>query len=322
MSTSTERPASTPSAARLLHLPRRPPAAVLTIAGLLVATTVRPPAVDAQAQQRDVFVTVTDKDMKPVDTLEPADLLIKEDGVAREVIRVRRATEPMQIALVVDNTQATNNHTSIIREALKGFVAELAGNRLSVIGFADRPTLLADATESVEDVTKRGIQRLFPQPDSGSYLLDAIVDSTKGFKKQEAPRPVIVAITFEGPEFSAAHHERALEALKGSGAALHVVTVGNHSTDGIENEEVRSRNIVVDRGPRETGGWHTNVLAPQALGVGLTKIAKVLKSQFVATYGRPESLIPPEKLTVSSTRAGFEARGTFERPETKPKGSR
>ena len=34
------------------------------------------------------------------------------------------------------------------------------------------------------------------------YLLEALIETTKGFVKNEAPRPVIVAVITEGIEFS------------------------------------------------------------------------------------------------------------------------
>ena len=42
----------------------------------------------------------------PVADLGPADFIVREDNVAREVLRVAPASEPMQIALLVDNSQA------------------------------------------------------------------------------------------------------------------------------------------------------------------------------------------------------------------------
>ena len=62
----------------------------------------------AQAQQRGMFVSVVDKQGKPVENIGPTDLTIREDNVAREVLRVQPATDPIQIALMVDTSQAAD----------------------------------------------------------------------------------------------------------------------------------------------------------------------------------------------------------------------
>ena len=62
---------------------------------------------DAQARERVAFVSVVDRDSgQPVTELSPADVVVREDGVRREVLRVTRASGPMHIAVLVDNSAA------------------------------------------------------------------------------------------------------------------------------------------------------------------------------------------------------------------------
>ena len=138
-------------------------------------------------------------------TSVPSDFVVREDNVAREVLKVAPATEPMQIALLVDNSQAARDYISHYRQALPEFVATLAGsgegsikNDVAIIAIAERPTILTDYTTNLVNL-KKGIERLWSQRGSGAYLLDGIYETAKGFKKRDAQRPVIVAITAEGP---------------------------------------------------------------------------------------------------------------------------
>ena len=48
-----------------------------------------------------------------------------------------------------------------------------------------------------------------------------------------------------------------------------------------------------------------------ALGGALTKLAEELTHQYRVTYARPQSLIPPEHVTVASGKPGLKARGTL-----------
>ncbi len=48
----------------------------------------------------------------------PADLVVREDGVAREILSVTPATDPMRVALLVDNSQAATQSIQFLRDAL------------------------------------------------------------------------------------------------------------------------------------------------------------------------------------------------------------
>ena len=137
-------------------------------------------------------------------------------------------------------------------------------------------------------------------PDSGAYLLDAIVEVCQGFKKREASRPVIVSITTEGPELSNLQHQQVLEPLRASGAAYHAITLGRPSTS--LSDEVRNRNIVLDEGPKTTGGSREDLLTSMALDGRLLQLANELTHQYRVTYARPQSLIPPERVTVAAAK--------------------
>jgi hypothetical protein len=77
------------------------------------------------------------------------------------------------------------------------------------------------------------------------------------------------------------------------------------------SDEARSRNIVLDEGTRGTGGIRDQLLTPMALAGKLKQLATVLTHQYLVTYAHPDSLIPPERVTVSAKAAGMTARGTL-----------
>jgi hypothetical protein len=56
-----------------------------------------------------------------------------------------------------------------------------------------------------------------------------------------------------------------------------------------------------------------NLLTPMAVQSSLERLGRELSSQYKVVYGRPESLIPPEKIEVSARRPGLTMRGTLER---------
>jgi hypothetical protein len=290
---------------------RRISALALLVAGVGVAGTA--PAI-AQTPQRSMYVSVVNETGAPVPDLGPSDFIVREDNVAREVLRVAPATEPMQIAVLVDTSQTARNDISHMRHGLPAFVTALTNpnesgkkNQVAIIAFGERPTIFTDYTTDPAALNK-GINRIWSTAGSGAYLLDAVLEVTQGFKKREAQRPVIVAIVAEGAELSYKRYDQVLDPLRNSGAPLNVIMLGSPKSD--LSDEGRSRSIFTDQGPAATGGQRDQLLTAMALPDRLKQLANQLLHQYRVTYARPTSLIPPEKITVAAARPGLTARGT------------
>ena len=286
------------------------PAAALAALLTISAATPR-----AQAVQRAMYVSVLNEAGAPVPGLGPSDFIVREDNVAREVLHVAPAIEPMQIAVLVDNSVAARQYISDMRNALRDFVTAMTAasettgrNQLALIALADRPTTLADYTPLRAPLLK-GIDRIFAVPQSGTLLLEGLIEVSKAFKTKGAERPVIVAITTEGPELSERFYDLVLEPLLASGAAFHSIVVG--TPRGGTSDAERDRGTVLDRGTKETGGRRDNVLTSMSLASKLNDVATELTHQYRVTYAHPQSLIPPEHVTVAAARAGMTARGTL-----------
>ena len=146
---------------------------------------------------------------------------------------------------------------------------------------------------------------------SGMTLLDALVETGRGLEKRESPRAVLLPVLTDGVEFTNLYDRTVIDALKKSGAALYAVTIGTFAPG--PRDELRYRAIVLDEGPRVTGGHRETLLSSTAVEQALKKMARELSSQYKVVYSRPPSLIPPQKFEVSVTRRGLTARGTPER---------
>jgi hypothetical protein len=120
-----------------------------------------------------MFVSAVDQKGEPVEALGPNDFVIREDGAAREVLRVSHAIEPIDIAILVDDSAAS--------DALIPRVGRACGrssprcpwatrSRLSAL--ADRPTILANYTSNTK-LLQDAIGLLWPRTRAGTTLLDA-----------------------------------------------------------------------------------------------------------------------------------------------------
>jgi VWFA-related protein len=296
----------------------------LTLAFLAaIAATGATPAILSQARELAMYVSVVDGDGKPVTDVKPDEFVIRENGVRREVLRASRATDPMQVALVVDNSQAASGVIHDLRDGVQTFIRAMAGdNQVAIIGAAERPTIIVDYTSDL-DALEKGIGKLFSLPGSGSYVLQSIIEVSQGIERRESERPVIVVVSTNGPEFSDRFHDLVLEPLQRSGAAMHVLMLENVPVSGPTGndnfaESWRERLSAFDKGTRASGGRYDTLLAAQALPAKLRQVADELKNQYKVTYARPEALIQPDTFEVGVTRQGLTARGTPIRvPRTK-----
>lgn len=275
---------------------------------LLAAPPVTPksPPQGRDSRTRDVYVSVLDAKGAPVSSLTAANFVIREDGVSREVLKAAPATTQMQIALVVDDSQAATRSIQPLREGLTAFIDKLAGKaEMALITVGERPTSLVQYTNDPAAL-KKAVGRLFARPGSGAYLTEGLLDVTKGLQKREAARPEIVVITFAGIEYSNLQYQQVLDPLFASGATLHVLEVG--AAPSSIDDEMRNRNLVIAEGTEQSGGRRDQLLSDLSIPDRFRQLADELLSQYVVTYARPETLIPPEKISVGVNTPGLTVR--------------
>ena len=258
------------------------------------------------SRERDIYVSVVDSKGVAVPGLTAADFTVKEDGVGREVSKAVPATEPFNVILLVDDSQASTAAIPYLRDGLTHFMDLVQGKgKVGIVTVGERPTSMLESTSDLA-AQKKAIGRLFARPGSGAYLLDGIVEVSKGIRLRNTSRAHIVALSIEAVEFSNLHKESVMKDLLASGATLHVLAIGSPAS--VESDEMRNRAMVIADGTEQTGGRREQLLTPMAIDDHLTRLAGDLANQYLVTYARPESLIQPEKVQVSVTKPGLTAR--------------
>ncbi len=293
------------------------------LAAFAAAAAMAAPAPAAEAAQAAgkagevrFFVNVTGEDGAQL-PIAPADMTIEEDGRTRELLRIEQATGPLQIALLVDDSAAAQSANSDIRRAVREFVTKILDaspdTQIAIITFGERPTLLADYTNN-RVLLERAATRIFSRPNSGAYMLEAIASATRGARKRGSDRAHIVVIGTEGVEFSNDSYERVLDDLAASRASLWALTLmgGPRASD---TDETRNRAVVLGRGTAASGGRQDQVLVNSAITMRLEAVATLLINQYAVTFVRPESLVPPQKISVKVSVPGARVLA----PETAPR---
>jgi len=279
----------------------------LSALAVAAACALSSPAIAQSRPTQQIYVSVVDSKGEPVTGLGADAFRVLEDGNAREVLSAGPATGPLTVALLVDDSQATTGAIQFIREAVETFIKQLSGKAdIAVVTFGERPTILADYTNDQKKLLDAG-KRIFPRPGAGAYLMEAIVEVSRGLQKREAARPVIVVLRMDNDvEFSNRHYDNVLSELASGGAALHDISLGQPGNSLAD--ENRNRDQVVSMGTERTGGRRDNVLALTGASDRMKQVANELANRYVVTYARPERLIPPEKIDVSVTKPGLTTR--------------
>jgi hypothetical protein len=281
----------------------------LVVASALSLSVLAPLAhAQGTARQRTLFVSALAEDGTAVETLTPEDLVVREDGVAREVLKVTRSTEPVDITLLIDNSVASTRALQDMRLGLEKFVATFAGpHPITLMTVADRPTVQVGPTTGKAQLL-RSVKRLFVQPDAGATTIEGIIDASRAIAKRKPARAAIIVVTSFGPEFSDRGFQFALDALAEAGATLHVLELQDTQQADTTDQNVRDRNIVVDRGTTETGGLRELLLTNLSITDALQKVGRAATTQFEVVYGRPDTLIPARQVEVFSARPAVRIR--------------
>src|SRR5262245_22816143 len=76
----------------------------------------------AAQDQFQFIVSATDADGKPVTDLKPEEVVMTENGVANEIVKVEPFHMPVKLTLVVDNGPLSRENLPELRTGLEGLV--------------------------------------------------------------------------------------------------------------------------------------------------------------------------------------------------------
>ena len=283
-----------------------------------------------QSVERSLAVAVVDGDGAPVPGLNAADFVVREDGDRREVLRVRQDTAPLQIALLVDTSEAAGRAIGDFRKGLRAFIDAMdADDRMAIIGFGGPPRILAASTPNRAPLLDAADQ-IFSSVGSAAYLLDALSETAEGFIKREASRPVMVVLATEGLDHSHSNITSVLRTLEEAAITVHtVVLTGRSYGDPFSRGPGRfnplneaggvgggalaqwriDRDRMLQRGPVLTGGRRRNLVAHTGVERALRAVAAELRSRYLVVYAAPRTLVPPDGVDVRVNRDDVSVRG-------------
>ena len=176
--------------------------AALALVGSFGPAAQTAPRPASEARDPDVYVSVLGPKNAPVAGLSAADFTVREDNAAREVIQGEWRPIPMQVVLIVDDSQALNDALQPLPRRTHRLCRQTHTGTAKWHSSSSRRSRRRrwSARPPVRWPLKTGINRIFARPGAGARFLDAVMDVSQGFERRKAERPVIVALTMEaGP---------------------------------------------------------------------------------------------------------------------------
>jgi hypothetical protein len=275
---------------------------VLSVVGLaLVAGAHSRPASYAE---RAAVVTVLAESGTPARNLTAQDFVVKDGGKKLQVLDAQLSSDPLSAALLLDTAQpppGMQPPTSELRGGTTSFVRTVLGAnpdaRIGVWQVGSAPIVIVEFTSKRDDLDA-ALGRLFFGKESGAVLLEAIDAAARKVTGMPGSRRAIVAVDFDSPEAAGMGMiQQSADSIANSGATLWAVSIRSGSSTNASREDV------LEKMTKASGGKRYTTLAPSALESRLKGIAASLTSQYLVTFERPGDG-PPKSLTFETAKGG------------------
>jgi hypothetical protein len=282
-------------------------------ATILAASMLAPPAV-IEAAERTVYVTVVDGNGAAVTDLTAADLVVKEGGKEREIVKAGPAAAKMRLTIAVEERLMAD---TAVRQAMFAFmkrVIDRAEVRLVTIGL--RNNTAADYTSAL-DVLVAGINKLTLNPRPESQVAEGVNEVASELIATKPERSALVVLAFSGGQ-AGVDPRSVLEKVRQSGVTMSAVTLAGGTTDSSSAASLADqsgREQVLGDGPKQSGGRRIEVPSTGAFPQALQQIASDLLAQYAITYTLPDGVKPDKRFSISSKRRGVTLRAPSAIPD-------
>jgi hypothetical protein len=301
--------------------------AVCLIPVALIAVGLTDISARSQGTDKTIFVAVTDANGKPLTDVKLSEFAVREDNVNREVVSVKPATKPLYLYLLADTSRQAGNtgfmgrETSTggtelirdIRNSLLDAVKTINGlqpeAQIALMEFGQAAITVTKFTNKLPELEK-GINRLYPKPEAGSVILEAMIEASKQLTRVPSGRRAIITINIEpGEEESRQEPKKLHETLRESGANLWAIS--------LQKGQLRNpqRDVVLNELTKWTGGRREFQIGPVAIKNSLTLYMETLASEYELTYKRPDSSGNVQMVQVGTTRPGSKTHASMFAPK-------
>jgi Ca-activated chloride channel homolog len=147
-----------------------------------------------------VPTTVTDGKNRPVTDLQKQNFAVYEENAAQEIRNFSTEDAPISVGLILDVSKSMSNKIETERTALAEFFNNASPeDDYFVITLGDRPRIIADTTQSLDDIEAKLAQVI---PNGNTALLDGIYLGVDKLKTARYQRRALLIISDGGDNHS------------------------------------------------------------------------------------------------------------------------
>jgi len=250
-----------------------------------------------------VPVTVTDPDNRLVTGLEKENFQVMDAGVQQQIKHFSSEDAPVSIGVIFDVSGSMANKIDKSRDAIVEFFKTAnPDDEFFVITFSDRPVLLQDFTDRIEDIQEK-LTTIAPKDRTS--LLDAIYLGMNKMRQAKYERKALLIIS-DGGDNHSRYTENEIKSMVRE-ADVQIYAIGIYDPNPNMPEEIKGPALLSEIS-EWTGGRTFPIDNVNELSDVATKIGVELRNQYVIGY-RPSTrardgkwrkikvrLIPPKGL--------------------------
>ncbi len=250
-----------------------------------------------------VPVTITDPMNRLVTGLEKENFMLTDNGKQQEIRHFSSEDAPVSLGVIFDVSGSMSDKIDKSRDAVVEFFRTAnPQDEFFLITFSDKPELLADFTQSVEDIQGKLV---YAVPKGRTALLDAIYLGMNRMQKAKQQKKALLIIS-DGGDNHSRYTENEIRSMVKE-ADVQIYGIGLFDRD-FKTAEEREGPALLSEITEVTGGRTFTIDNPNELADVATKIGIELRNQYVLGY-RPTNpardgkwrkikvkLIPPKGL--------------------------
>jgi len=230
-----------------------------------------------------VSVTVTDPMNRLVTGLEKENFNLFEQNALQEIKHFSSEDEPISLGVIFDVSGSMSNKINKSRDAIVEFFKTAnPQDEFFLITFADKPELLSDFTNSIEDIQGKLV---YATPKGRTSLLDAIYMGMDKMHEARHPKKALLIIS-DGGDNRSRYTDSEIKSLVKE-ADVEIYAIGIYDGLNSTTEEARGPYLLAEI-TEATGGRTFPINDVSELTDVATKIGVELRNQYVLGY-RPKN---------------------------------
>ena len=264
------------------------------VRSVLVLVTAIAAAAPQASSMRTVYVTAAGVNGTPLQTLNAADVVVKEGDRVRNVLRVEPSRARLQVAVAVEEILTPDNE---VRRSLANFIDQIReSGQLALYTVGRRTEKRVDYSSEIIPFAT-AINRFPVRAVEQGDVVQALHEITRDQRSLEG-RHAVVAVATQTAQVSSVTAEAVMEQLIAGRAVLYAATIAGFNTSTVPAGATSGgrrldlegqvagleRDKIFNDGTRQSGGMHLSSQRTAGLWVALERIAAELQRQYVVSY--------------------------------------